>query len=105
MRILRILLMVFICWVLISCTGSIRIGRPYEPAKNADSVDADCRIYLRTDYSEIPPLPAVPKDRLLSSEELNIIQANYIVTLRNFISAEYRRLDDDYIRYVRKCLK
>lgn len=105
MSIRQLCLMGGVCCLLVSCTGNIRFGKIPDQVANAVSTDVECRIYLRTGRNELPPLPVLPKDRTLTSEELNIVQANYIVTLRNFISAERVRLDDDYNRYIRECLR
>lgn len=92
--------------LLTGCAASLRLGKediPVEVPKT--SQDVECRIYLRTSWTPMIALPDLRKEKDLTSEKLNIIQAQYIKQLRDSIAEERARMDEDYSRYVRRCLR
>ena len=92
--------------LLTGCAASLRLGKEDLPIDVPKvSQDVECRIYLRAGWTPIPPLPDLSKEKNITSEKLNIIQAQYIKQLRTAVAEERSRMDEDYSRYVRRCLR
>lgn len=92
--------------ILTGCAASLRLGKEPPPTDRAAvSQDVECRIFMRSGWTPLLDLPELSREKPPTSEELNIIQANYIRLLRASIVAERTRLDEEYGKYVRKCLR
>lgn len=103
---LRSALIIAITLTATGCIASLRFGKGDPPIKVPEELrGVECRIYVRPGFSPLPPLPNISEEKHLTSEELNIIQANYIKELRLFILEEMEQFDARYSNYVKRCLK
>lgn len=89
---------------LTACSAQLQIGRVSTPPPEPVETPPECKLFLRSPHTPIPVLPDIAKEKDIDSEKLNLIQALYIKQLREFIHTERARLDEEYNRYVRKCL-
>lgn len=103
---LRSVLIVAVTLSVTGCIASLRFGKEDPPIKVPEELrGVECRIYVRPGFSPLPPLPNISEEKHLTSEELNIIQANYIKELRSFVLEEMEQFDARYSNYVKRCLK
>lgn len=84
-----------------SCTSTMEFGRKAD----TPHYQGDCRVFIRGQRTAMPPLPNLSKRRNIDSEELNIIQAEYIKELRDFVTSEREREDAEYYEYIRRCVR
>ena len=107
-RFLRIITLLSLV-TLFGCTASVRMGKELPPNLNLpdDAVvsrDLECRVYFRAGYNPVPALPDL-RGQTITSEQLNLIQARYIKEIRQYVIDERTRLDEDYAKYIRRCLR
>lgn len=101
MKAWRVLVIVWITLTGPGCTGSLHLSGRHQ----IQDTLPECRLYIRSQRAEIPPLPDLNRIGNVSSERLNIIQAEYVKELRTFVAVERSREDEEYHAYLRRCLR
>ncbi len=107
---MRSLILIVLIPFLCTCSASVQFGSKDDPPPPHIPVDqikknTECRVYIRRGNATMPALPDLDKQRGLTSEKLNLIQAQYIKDLRTYIESEQQEHSNDYYRYLEKCLK
>lgn len=88
------------------CAASLRLGKEPPPVDIPTvSQDVECRIFMRSGWTPMLELPELSRTKPPTSEELNVVQANYIRQLRASIVSERTQKDEEYTKYVRRCLR